>query len=88
MSANHSLLKKLGTLRDKLELRRDDVAVGESPAEEESESGASGEDDATEDIEQIATFQHKILRKYAMLGFIRYSASRSSTKWCTSTTTR
>ena len=46
--------------------------MDEEELEEEEEE--EDDDEATEDIEQIAQFQHKILRKYAMLGFIRYSA--------------
>jgi hypothetical protein len=42
--------------------------------QEEEEEEDEGEEGDSEDIEAIAQYQHKILKKYAMLGFIRYSA--------------
>ena len=41
---------------------------------EDPESQNKDEEDYDDDIEGIMTYQHKILRKYAMLGMIQYSA--------------
>ena len=41
MAASHGLLKKLQVLRDKLELRRDDIAVGQAALADETRELAS-----------------------------------------------
>lgn len=49
-----------------------------SGADEENKNNSDEEEDSDgqdfEDIESIMQYQHKILRKYAMLGMIQYSA--------------
>lgn len=41
--------------------------------EEDGEDSESNEDDREEDLKLIVEYQHKILRKYTMLGMISYS---------------
>ena len=68
LQENSSLERDIGPLEGQRENFEGSADELEESEEEEDD------DDASEDIEQIAQYQHKILRKYAMLGFIRYSA--------------
>lgn len=52
----------------------DDEGTGDAgEEEEEGDDSESNEDDREEDLKRIVEYQHKILRKYTMLGMISYS---------------